>query len=299
MQTPIPLQHNTTWHWREHLIHYVNAGDRPDPTPPLLLVHGFGASTDHWQKNIADLQSDHSVWAIDLLGFGRSAKPDWSYSGELWRDQLSDFISERIQRPTIVVGNSLGGYASLCVAAHRPDLVAGVILINSAGPFSDRQPPRQPQPLQQAWGTWVRSLLLQPWPSYLLFQYVRRRSMIRKTLRKVYLNHDAITDQLVEDIYRPSCDPGAAKVFASIFKAPNGEFVDTLLQRLQCPLLMLWGEGDPWINARLRGAEFRRHYPQLSEYYLSAGHCPHDEIPDEVNRQIRQWVGETFGLTNG
>jgi pimeloyl-ACP methyl ester carboxylesterase len=292
MQTPTPLQQQATWSWREQSIHYIEAGDRHSQAPPLLLVHGFGASTDHWRKNIADLQADHHVWAIDLLGFGRSAKPDWQYSGELWRDQLSDFIAERIQRPTILVGNSLGGYASLCVAADRPELVAGVVLLNSAGPFSDRQPTRQPSPIRQAWGRLMRSLLLQPWPSYLLFQYVRRRSTIRKTLKKVYLDHDAITDQLVEEIYQPSCDPGAARVFAAIFKAPKGEFVDALLHRMTCPLLMLWGDGDPWMDTRQRGAAFRQHYPQLTDYYLPAGHCPHDEIPDEVNRLIRQWVSQ-------
>jgi len=46
-------------------------------------VHGFGASTDHWRKNIAELRNDFEVWAIDLLGFGRSAKPNWQYSGDL------------------------------------------------------------------------------------------------------------------------------------------------------------------------------------------------------------------------
>ncbi|MGB7060301.1 MAG: hypothetical protein WBD58_21540, partial [Geitlerinemataceae cyanobacterium] len=51
-----------------------------------------------------------------------------------------------------------------------------------------------------------------------------------------------------------------------------------------------WGEGDPWIKARERGAKFRQYYPQLTEYYLNAGHCPHDEIPGEVNSLMSSWV---------
>jgi pimeloyl-ACP methyl ester carboxylesterase len=260
--------------------------------PPLLLVHGFGASTDHWRKNIAELQQDFEVWAIDLLGFGRSAKPNLQYSGNLWRDQLHEFITEVIAQPVVLAGNSLGGYASLCVAAQRPTSASGVILLNSAGPFTDTQPSQKSNLLNQL----IRSILWQPWAVYLIFQYTRQRSTIRKTLQKVYLDQSAVTDQLVEDIYRPSCDTGAAQVFASVFKTPQGEKVDVLLQQMTCPLLTIWGEGDPWIKARERGAKFRQYYANLKEYYLQAGHCPHDEVPEQVNALIRAWVVEASSM---
>ena len=278
------------WQWRGHKIYYVQAGEKSSERPPLLLVHGFGASTDHWRKNIEGLQKDFSVWAIDLLGFGRSAKPELTYSGNLWRDQLSDFITEVIGEPAVLAGNSLGGYASLCVAAQRHDNCCGLILLNSAGPFTETEPKAKVNPLKKAMGKVTRSILLQPWASFLLFQYTRRRSIIRKTLEKVYLDPSAVTDRLVEEIYAPSCDKGAVKVFASVFKSPQGEKVDVLLTQLTRPLLIIWGEGDPWMNARERGAKFRQYYPQLTEHYIKAGHCPHDEAPQEVNELISGWV---------
>lgn len=296
---PIP---GSYWQWRGQSIYYVRTGERQPQRPPLLLVHGFGASTDHWRKNIAELRNDFEVWAIDLLGFGRSAKPNWQYSGDLWRDQLYEFITEVIGQPAVLAGNSLGGYACLCVAAQRPD-TAGLVLLNSAGPFNENQPspepeslqtevqpPRQPDPLQKLLGEGVRWILQQPWARFLLFQYVRQPWVIRQTLEKVYLDKSAVTDQLVEEIYRPSSDPGAAEVFASVFSTPQGEKVDVLLKKLTCPLLMLWGEADPWINARERGAKFRQYYPEVTEYFLRAGHCPHDEVPEQVNSLLRSWV---------
>lgn len=276
------------WQWRGHKIYYVKAGSPHPNRPPLLLIHGFGASTDHWRKNIAQLQQEFEVYAIDLLGFGRSAKPQLEYSGNLWRDQLQDFIGEVIGKPAVLAGNSLGGYASLCVAAQCPSVAVGVILLNSAGPFSDALASSKPSLVQKL----IRSVLLSPVGSYLLFQYIRRRGNIRKTLKKVYLDQSAVTDQLVEDIYRPSCDLGALQVFASVFKSPQGETVDNLLKELNCPLLMLWGEADPWMNCRERGAKFLQYYPSLTEYYLKAGHCPHDEIPEQVNELIQSWVLE-------
>lgn len=284
---PVPGQY---WQWRQQPIYYVRAGKQHLQRPPLLLIHGFGASTDHWRKNIAGLSQTFEVWAIDLLGFGRSAKPDWQYSGNLWRDQLHDFIEQVIGQPAVLAGNSLGGYAALCVAAQRPQSAAGIVLINSAGPFTDIQGTTRPDPVREVMGKFVQTLFRQDWASFLLFQYIRQKSVIRRTLEQVYLDQSAVTEQLVEDVYRPSCDPGAARVFASVFRTPQGEKVDVLLKQLERPLLMLWGEADPWINARERGARFRRYHPNLTEYYLRAGHCPHDEIPDQVNQLIQDWI---------
>lgn len=278
------------WQWRGHSIYYVRSRKTNSDTPPLLLIHGFGASTDHWRKNIDRLQEDFEVWAIDLLGFGRSAKPNIEYSGNLWRDQLNDFIVEVIARPVVLAGNSLGGYAALCVAAQKPNSAVGLILLNSAGPFTELNPARAINPFKKLIGKITKAIFLHPWGNYLLFQYVRQPSMVRKTLEKVYLDRSAVTDRLVEDICRPSSDKGAAQVFASVFKTPQGEKVDILLQQLNCPLLMLWGEADPWIDAKARGVKFRQYYPNLTEYYLQAGHCPHDEIPERVNSLIRAWV---------
>ncbi|MTJ49974.1 alpha/beta fold hydrolase [Dolichospermum sp. UHCC 0259] len=286
---PIPGQY---WQWRGHNVYYVQAGEQHLQCPPLLLVHGFGASTDHWRKNITELSADFQVFAIDLLGFGRSAKPNLQYSGDLWHDQLHDFISEVIGQKTILAGNSLGGYACLCVASQRPDSAAGVVLLNSAGPFSQPENQIQPSinPLQKVLGKTVTWFFKQRLAQSLLFQYTRQKWVIRRTLEKVYLDKSAITDQLVAEIQRPAFDKGALDVFVSVFSSPQGAKVDILLKQLTCPLLLLWGEADPWMKARERSQKFHEYYPQLTEYFLTAGHCPHDEIPQQVNSHLRDWV---------
>jgi pimeloyl-ACP methyl ester carboxylesterase len=307
---PIPGKY---WQWRGHNVYYVQAGEKTQARPALLLVHGFGASTDHWRKNIAELSQEFQVFAIDLLGFGRSAKAKIPYSGDLWRDQLHDFIKEVIGQKAVLAGNSLGGYASLCVAAQCPNVAAGLVLLNSAGPFSENQASAEPEALQseiqaptqtpnsspteqlqtqlqKLLGEAAKWIFQQPLAQFLLFQYIRQKWVIRQTLEKVYLDKSAITDQLVEEIYRPSCDEGAIDVFCSVFSTPQGEKVDVLLKQLTCPLLMLWGEGDPWVNARGRSLKFREYYPQLTEHFLRAGHCPHDEVPEQVNSLLRNWV---------
>ncbi|MEL7333814.1 MAG: alpha/beta fold hydrolase, partial [Cyanobacteria bacterium J06560_2] len=62
-----------TWDWRGYDIKYVAYGEGP----PIVLIHGFGASIGHWRKNIPVLAAaGHRVYALDLLGFGDSDKPD-------------------------------------------------------------------------------------------------------------------------------------------------------------------------------------------------------------------------------
>ena len=285
------------WSYAGHPVHAIAAAPAEPEGPAILLVHGFGASTDHWRHNIPVLAQRHEVHAIDLLGFGRSAKPaELAYGGPLWRDQLAAYVSERIGRPTVLVGNSLGGFSALAAGAALGDQAAGVVLLNAAGPFSDEQAP------PKGWGAITRqtiagALLKSPVLQRLLFENLRRPATIRRTLNQVYLDKTNVDEALVEAIRRPSLDPGAFGVFRTVFDIPRGQPLDELFAQLTCPLLLLWGIRDPWINAVGRRASFQRHAPAgTREVVLEAGHCPHDEVPDQVNAALLDWIA---GLSPG
>ncbi|MEO1401102.1 MAG: alpha/beta fold hydrolase [Cyanobacteria bacterium J06635_1] len=280
----------THWSWRNFEVYYVRAGEPKPDRPPLLLVHGFGASTDHWQKNIAELQVDFEVWAIDLIGFGRSSKPAGGYSAELWRDQLHEFVTEVVGQPVVLAGNSIGGYSCLFTAATRPESAQGAVLLNGVGSFSETLAQTEPNPFKEAVGKLIKDIVLSPIPSWFIFQFVRKKSYIRKTLEQVYVNKAAVTDELIEAIYRPACEPEAPAAFAALFKAERGETVDILLAQLEKPLLLLWGDADPWMNCQERSVLFRKHYDDIEEHFLEAGHCPHDDRPELVNPLVRDWV---------
>lgn len=74
------------------------------------MVHGFGAFLQHYRDNIKEIADNgFRVWAITLLGFGKSEKPNAGYSELMWAELLRDFIVDVINEPVHVVGNSLGG----------------------------------------------------------------------------------------------------------------------------------------------------------------------------------------------
>ena len=205
---PLPEPAAPWWRFQGHAVHGLRVSPESPEGPAVLLVHGFGASTDHWRHNIPALARRHEVHAIDLLGFGRSAKPEGpSYGGALWRDQLTDYVRERIGRPTVLVGNSLGGYAALAAGAALGPEAAGVVLVNAAGPFSNEQSD------PQGWGAIARrtigaALLRSPVLQRLLFENLRRPATIRRTLRQVYIDQTNVDEELVRSILAPSRDPG-------------------------------------------------------------------------------------------
>lgn len=280
-----------TWTWQGHSVCYTVQGTGQ----PIVLIHGFGASIGHWRKNIPELAAaGYEVHALDLLGFGDSDKPDIDYMLEVWEALLQDYWHEHIGRPAVFIGNSIGGLLTLMMLAHFPDMAKAGVLLNCAGGLNHRPDELNP-PLRLIMGTFsklVSSNLLGP----LVFNEVRRKFRIRGSLKQVYRNRAAVTDELVEILYRPSCDPGAQKVFASIVSAPPGPRPTDLLPQIKQPLLVLWGENDPWTP--IQGATVYRELSETEDIQPSVtfhsisdtGHCPHDERPDVVNPLITEWL---------
>jgi pimeloyl-ACP methyl ester carboxylesterase len=278
------------WQWRGFDLCYTVLGEGP----PLLLLHGFGATHAHWRKNIPTLAAQgYRVYAIDLLGFGASEKPALDYSLELWQEIIHEFWQDQIQQPMVVVGNSIGALLSLMVLAKYPETTLGGILLNVAGSLNHR-PDDFNGPLRTIMGLFtklVQSRFIGP----VLFNQVRQKRRIRNTLKQVYANAEAITDELVEMLYTPACDPKAQKVFASILTAPPGPRVSELLPNITQPLLVLWGDADPWTP--IQGSRVFQEWaagmkePNIQVVPIpSAGHCPHDECPDIVNPLIVEWL---------
>ena len=279
-----PLQ---TWTWRGYKIQYSVTGTGT----PLVLIHGFGASIGHWKKNIpAFAEAGYQVFAIDLLGFGGSAKPALDYSLELWEELLKDFHQELVQQPAIFIGNSIGALLALMLTANAPEIAIGAVLLNAAGGLNHR-PEELNLPLRLVMGAFAK-LISSEVTGKFVFNQVRQKRNIRNSLRQVYRNHQAIDDQLVDMLYQPSCDQGAQKVFASILTAPAGPRTSDLLDKVEKPLLVLWGDADPWTP--INGAKVYEEASKTKDIQVvpipNTGHCPHDDRPEIVNALVIHWL---------
>ncbi|HEX7825828.1 MAG TPA: alpha/beta fold hydrolase, partial [Mycobacterium sp.] len=107
-------------------------GDPADP--PVLLLHGIGRSLEDWAPQYPRLAPGHRLIALDLPGFGFSARsPEPTTLKVLARGVIDTLDSLGEQRPMHVIGNSLGGAVAQQLLVLEPERVAGLVLINSAG----------------------------------------------------------------------------------------------------------------------------------------------------------------------
>ncbi len=113
-----------------HRVHYLVAGEGE----PLVLVHGLGARAESWMPLIPELTRHHfRIYAPDLLGNGRSDKPDADYSVGMESDVVKDFLVSQKLGPVDIAGWSMGGWIVLNLAARHPELVKRLVVFDGAG----------------------------------------------------------------------------------------------------------------------------------------------------------------------
>jgi len=113
-------------------FHYIQWGEQG---PPIIFVHGLTANAFCFQAFADDLAPDHRVFAYDLRGRGDSDKPESGYSVPIHAADLVELIDElELNRP-VVVGHSLGALVGLYFAAHYPEKLSKLVLIDAGAPL--------------------------------------------------------------------------------------------------------------------------------------------------------------------
>ena len=115
--------------------HYYEAG----AGEALILLHGGGAGADsfgNWRGCLTRFAEHYHVYAVDMIGFGCTDKPDpehYSYTQQARNQHIIAVIETLGLASVNLIGNSMGGCTSMGVAIERPDLVNKLVLMGSAG----------------------------------------------------------------------------------------------------------------------------------------------------------------------
>ncbi|WP_246249560.1 alpha/beta fold hydrolase [Actinomadura litoris] len=252
-----------------HGMHVVRDG--PREAPPLLLIHGSGASGASWGPMVPVLARHHHLIRVDLPGCGKSP-PARSYDVPGQAGRVAALLDDLGLGPVLAAGHSSGGYVATALAERRPDLVRSLALI-STGPSLDAL---LPQPL-------ILRALLGP-PLGRLIWSRRPEAWIRKGIMATAARPVDVPDDLVAEVQGTTY-----RAFRMVMRENtayiNERSVPERLADLEVPVLAIVGAADPrWDPESARRYEA---VPNVRvESLPDVGHLPIIEVPEETGELL-------------
>ena len=268
------------------------AGDRH--APPLLLLHGLGATKASWLTIVPSLARDYRVTVVDLPGFGASSKPNGRYTAPWFADKMYDFLDEIGHHRTLIAGNSMGGRIAMEMAMQRPERVDGIACLCPAAPFSRR-------PALQI----VR--LLRPELSVIASRLPRSQVVagLKQLFAKPSRLHSTWYDAAVDDFLSVWRSPKARVAF---FRSLRNIYLDeplgetgfwNRLSHMQTPALYVYGKHDTLITHHF-AHKIRRAVPHADvKVWADCGHVPQIEFPDRTLRAMTTFFRSTTAAGPG
>jgi pimeloyl-ACP methyl ester carboxylesterase len=249
----------------------------------VILIHGIGAAVDSWAFNINALAQKHRVYAIDLVGFGRSDKPSVEYSLPFFAQFVKDFMETQNIDHASLIGWSLGGGVSLQFAIQFPERLNKLILLDSMGFGREMHFMFRLSSIPL-----IGKMLSRP----------SKKGMAR-FFKECVFDHTLITDEIVELYYQFAALPGGHAAwlttlcsnasFSGIKKEVIQAFQDNL-GAMSKPTLIIWGKQDRVLPAK-HASIAESWIPDARVHLIDdCGHCPQIEHPEEFNTQVLEFL---------
>lgn len=259
-------------------IRYVAMGSGD----PVLLLHGFGECAETWIFSLENLSKHFKVYAVDLPGHGLSDKPKIAYSLPAAAEFIDHFMQKMGLERASIVGHSLGGIIGLHLAAHSPEKIERLVLVDTMG-LNNR-------------ASLIYRLCALPGVGEIVMKPTVKAGL-RNGMKRAFYNPDFITDEMVELNYKYLKMPGAKRVMLSILRnaldlrGPRREVIMTdRLPTIKHPTLFIHGRQDRTIP--LIQAEDACHMMPAATLKIieECGHCPHMEKADEFCKEVIEFL---------
>jgi 4,5:9,10-diseco-3-hydroxy-5,9,17-trioxoandrosta-1(10),2-diene-4-oate hydrolase len=208
-----------------------------DQGTTVVLIHGLGGSVEDWMLNINTLAEHHRVYAIDLVGFGRSDKPSVPYSFSYLAQFVNDFMEAQNIDQANLMGHSMGGGVTLQFTIQFPDKVQKLVLVSSGGLGKELYLPFRLCTLPLI-GEWLTR------PS---------RKGVAQLLNDCVHDAALVTDEWIELGYQLAALPGAQQAILSALRRNcnlrglRGDVSRTIvgnLANITASTLVVWGRQD-------------------------------------------------------
>jgi pimeloyl-ACP methyl ester carboxylesterase len=237
---------------------------------PLVLINGLAEQSETWFANRTYLARHFDVKVPELLVYDGASLHEWIDSGgevtvDYLAGRLGRFLDEFVQRPPYhLVASSLGAQVALTYATRVPEKVAKLVLICPSGFHGDENLPM------------VEGV---------------RRSNYEALVKSVFHSEHSASDELVSSISRKFQDRRWKKGVLKTLRATVGHSVESLLEHVSQPTLVIWGANDRVLSdvpGAIRAAERMLRVRQV--VIPRCGHAPQIEKPRLVNYLISRYL---------
>lgn len=240
----------------------------------VVMLHGWVASSFSFRHQLAGLPAVGArCVSVDLRGFGLSDKPRGrgSYTMDGYVADLDALLDALALKRVVLMGHSMGGGIALTYALARPERVRGLALVAPTGvvPVAFLSLPKL---MPRAIASMADGLLVPRWESGLILRNL------------AYGDASRVTDREVDEYWAPTQLPG----FVLAARASAEEFDWRPIERsrlatIAVPSVVILGKKDRLIRKAAGSAQA---IPGATVKELDAGHCAHEERPEEANELI-------------
>lgn len=276
---------NNYYEWRFGKIHYIKQGSGS----PILLLHDLTAGSSNYEfyRIINSLSKEHEVYAVDLLGYGLSDKPNITFTTYLYVQLLNDFIRNVIKKRTDIIAT--GDSAPLCVMACHNDcsLINKMIFINPANLYDlNKIPSRYTKTLKFLFDTPIIG-------TYIYNLFTNKTSFEKKFHEEYFYDSNKIQEKdilaYVEAAH--ATDFNSKFSFTShIFHYMNCNIVNAL-KEINNSIYIIGGKEKNEIQTLIDNYVY---YNNSIEYALieKTKHLPHLEKPEEVLKFVKLYLNQ-------
>lgn len=266
--------HSLCFKWRLGNIHYTKTGSGK----PILLVHdlNFASSGYEWNQLIGRLKSHYTVYTIDLLGCGRSEKPNLTYTNYLYVQLLSDFIKSEIGHRTNIIATGASCSIAIMACNNNAELFDQIMLINPESLMSCGQVPGKNAKI-------YKIILDLPIVGTLLYHIASSHSFIQNAFHERYFYNPYSARPNYIEHYVESAHLGEypKAVFSSLECGYTKCNISNALKKIDNSIFIVGGAEETCIKEI--ADEYKLYNPAVeSSFIQKTKHLPQLEEPDKV-----------------
>lgn len=263
------------YNWRFGKVYYKKKGHGS----PVLLIHDLTvySSAYEWNKVVNELAEAHTVYAIDLLGCGRSEKPRITYTNYLYVQLIADFIKNIIGEKTDVIASGYSGSFTVLASYTNPEFINKIVLINPPSLASLNKVPSKRSKL-------YKFILEFPIFGTLIYNIKTCQSNIQLLFTEKYLyNPFSVTPEMVDTYYEAAHKSLSNSKFllSSLVAGYTNNNITHALREINQSVTILYCEGE--TDSEKIAESYTTYNPAIESCMLKhAKHLPQLEIPEKI-----------------